>query len=196
MDIADQALALDVSAMEAAREWGVSVTEARAYLEHVTNAGSFYASAVAFPYGNDGVMLAVSTAESTRKENEHVRMDRVNEAFDEPSWIFYEVWLYQNMNLLNFSGIHHHEHGGHCIGRLDAFLDRDFPHIQWRQKYLYTTGGAPIAPVCVPCSPTSARVCGWSWSLGHRIKVTAALTRMSASSSRVWRRLAIARGIC
>ena len=53
----------------------------------------------------------------------------------------YDVWMFKKMNLLNFSGIHSSDHEGECMGPLDRFLDREYPSIQWRQRYLLTVGG-------------------------------------------------------
>ena len=87
-----------------------------------------------------GVILAVSTAESTRLEKQHKENDEAGVVFQHSSWTKYEVWVYRNMNLLNFSGIHSEEHQGTCMGSLDVFLDTHYG-TQWRQKYLLTSGG-------------------------------------------------------
>ena len=130
-----------------AQEWGVSIQEAQEYAAHVQGAGKYFAIAVAFPYANaargvdHGVVVAVSTPESTRYENMHHASDAAGQVFQQSSWTKYDVWVFKNMNLLNFSGIHSAEHGGERMGQLDEFLDREYPQSQWRQKYLLTVGG-------------------------------------------------------
>ena len=87
------------------------------------------------------VVLAVSTAESTRVENEHHQADSEGRVFHHASWTKYEVWTYIDMNILNFSGIHSAQHQGTRIGPLDEFLDRQYASLQWRQKYLLNATG-------------------------------------------------------
>ena len=119
----------DAQTQQQATRWGVSVEECQEYLAHLQGAGRHFATAVAFPYENvplsvfQGVILAVSTAESTRLEKEHQENEEAGVVFQQSSWTKYEVWVYRNMNLLNFSGIHSEEHQGTCMGSLDVFLD-------------------------------------------------------------------------
>ena len=55
----------------------------------------------------------------------------------------YEIWVYQGMNVLNFSGIHNSEHQGTCMGTMEEFLDRTYPNSGWRMKYTTCVGGTP-----------------------------------------------------
>ena len=102
----------DARAQRLADQWGVSTEEAQEYAEHITGKGKYFATAVAFPYVNEargvehGVIVAVSTAESTRAENLHHESDSRGEVFQQCSWMYYDVWVYRDMNLLNFSGLH------------------------------------------------------------------------------------------
>ena len=68
-----------------------------------------------------------STAESTRYENQHHVSDIAGEVFEHSSWTKYEVWVYNKMNVLNYSGIHSSEHEGQCMGPWDDFLDTEYP---------------------------------------------------------------------
>ena len=215
----------------AANRWGVSFEEAQEYLDHASGTGSYFATAIAFPFhhavhgpgvfARDGmdasptaawppfnvysesergglqnpcflclqvllcssigcflclptphwyfkahcgfqtcmlkrrlaacdaafapvpaqVAMAVSTPESTRVEHDHHLADTLGVVFNDASWCKYQVWKFNDMNILNFSGILTAAHQGTCIGPLDQFLDREYSHLQWREKYLLIIAG-------------------------------------------------------
>ena len=52
-----------------------------------------------------------------------------------PGWMKYEVWVFSDMALLNFSGILQSVHGGHRVGYLDQLLVMAYPGWGWRDQY-------------------------------------------------------------
>ena len=168
----------DAQTQEQATRWGVSVEECQEYLAHLQGAGRHFATAVAFPYENvplgvfQGVILAVSTAESTCLEKQHKENDEAGVVFQHSSWTKYEVWVYRNMNLLNFSGIHSEEHQGTCMGSLDVFLDTHYG-TQWRQKYLLTSGGQSyrhaIDLICIYISKKQYTIHNIQYNVQHKM---------------------------
>ena len=55
--------------------------------------------------GERGVLLAVSTAESNQAFQRSVLANQQGQTITEPEWWYFQVWWYQGLALLNFSGI-------------------------------------------------------------------------------------------
>ena len=90
--------------------WGMpsgSEERAREWLETVMNT-SYYTQAVVCKYvreGQDGCIVFVSTALSTRTAKENYLRNILGMPITDPSWMYYSVWWYRGLLVNNHRGI-------------------------------------------------------------------------------------------
>ena len=129
---------------ECMEQWQLPHTmyaDAKGYLE-LLKRGSYYAKAIMLPYSwpgpeglKSGLLVAVSTAESTTVFNEQLASNRAGQSCIEPEWAKYVEYWYQDLSLFNFAGIRQERHQGTEIGMFSAVLDVPCPRARienWR----------------------------------------------------------------
>ena len=105
------------------RTWGLQrdmYAQAKQWHETVANEG-YFATAIKIPWQREGVkgmLLAVSTALSTRVSAEKKAVNNVGGIITNPEWLYYEVWWYPGLALLNWSGITDTTYQGTELGML------------------------------------------------------------------------------
>ena len=127
-----------------------------------------------------GVFMAVSIAESNCMDRQHQDADGQGQVSSQPAWMGCEVWCFQNLNVLHFSGM------SWMHGMLTATGGRCIPGRR----------GTRIAQGCGVCSPTlwvSAH--GWSCPLGLRGEASIVSMLTSRCGMRVSSRRERRRGI-
>ena len=137
--------------------WGIPATaageEAAAFWYHVVSRDSFFSLAFQIPYaynGQPGVLVACSTAESTRIQAKNQDDLQSVGCITEPSFLFYEVWFYAGLAVLNFSGLTDPQHNPVSIGLLGDVLHKvcmEKGVRDWKKKYCMLDGGQIIQPL-------------------------------------------------
>ena len=102
----------DQSVNEKVEEWGIgylpdAMERARQWLRHVA-VNSYYATAFMVPYviaGINGMIVACSTAESTRMQNQNNQEQAEGMPIRDPSFLYFNVYWFPRMAILNFVGI-------------------------------------------------------------------------------------------
>ena len=129
--------------------WGLDNSmqaEAAAWYERVST-DTYIASGVMMPCqydGTQGVLVAVSTNQTSSLENQHNILNEQGILVTEPSWLGYEVWWFRGMAFLNWHGITDPAHQGVFAGYLGDVLDRlcasrGMP--QWRSQFCHIFHG-------------------------------------------------------
>ena len=108
----------------------------------------YFATGIMIPYtlkGVRGVLLAVSTSESTRVSKENHGIHQSGRMIKAPEWLFYQVWWFAGLAVLNFRGITESMYNGTNLNMLlGDFLDGIFSQkgIQdWKEKYCHMWAG-------------------------------------------------------
>ena len=87
----------DVAGYQATVEWLCILSTQR-----------YFTNAIQLPFsmnGTCGVIIALSTPESTRVCKENTALLEQGSYVLDPYWLYYQVWWYAGMSLLNFAGI-------------------------------------------------------------------------------------------
>ena len=90
--------------------------------------GSYFATGIMVPAvinGASGMLLAVSTPESTRVSKQNYLDNVLGRIISNPEWLYYAVWWYANLAFQNWSGITDAQYQGHEIGTLGDVLDTE-----------------------------------------------------------------------
>ena len=108
---------------------------------------TFFTTAIMFTFcidGVDGVILAVSSALSTNICKENMAQYQRSAVIDNPHWLYYDVWWYAGLALLNFSGILNNQYQGHLLSyQLGQLFDDVFASKMpnWRMQFCIMTEG-------------------------------------------------------
>ena len=105
-----------------ARQWAVFPELARAYLEYVDRnryfATSFMCPVVGMASAAgpvSGMLVAISTAESTRVHKENALEHSAGRGIRNPHWQYLQVYFFKDLAFLNFSGMHDEQYGGYPL---------------------------------------------------------------------------------
>ena len=131
---------------EMAREWGVSPANALWWYEHIQRNRPF-TKAMWIPMywnGEHGIMLGVSTPESTRRYQDDLLVNRDNRIITNHEFLLYACWWYPKLVVFNIAGISNPAFQGVMLQyNLGEILDRIAPPelVGWRSQYLSVAGG-------------------------------------------------------
>ncbi len=137
-----RATALDVD--ESMAKWGCPPEmrdQVKAYREKLVNE-SYFATALKMPMtwqGVNGIMLAVSSPQSTAVSKENARIAAAGGIITEPEWLYYEVWWFAGLAFLNWAGILETKFQGHQLSMLlGDFIDGvclQKGMADWKERY-------------------------------------------------------------
>ena len=104
-------------------EWQVSVDHVAEWVGHV-RANGYYATAIMcpaklpstrMPDGEDGMLIAISTAESTRIQKQNMIDHQAGRGIGRPYWHEFDLYWYVGLAFLNFSGITDSQYQGQKV---------------------------------------------------------------------------------
>ena len=113
----------------------------------------YFTTAIQMPYslhGIQGVVIAMSTAESSRVCKENMDLNQQGSYVFDPYWLYYQLWWFAGMTLLNFAGITDSRHEGQPLGMLgelvnDVAMRNGIKN--WREIYCRIGSGYFKAPL-------------------------------------------------
>ena len=134
-----------------ARLWGLNdaqegIHEASDYADRITEDTHFVtALMIPMPKEMAGILLAVSTGESTRVLHENMEANRRGEIIQDPHWLYFNLWHFEGMAMFNFKGITDNFCSGIDLNmKLGDFLDDHFTrmgNILWRNDFCRIANG-------------------------------------------------------
>ena len=81
------------------------------------------------------MLVATSTAESTRRQAENVREYAETGAVSEPHWVHYQLWWYEGLAFMNLHGITESRYKGTQMQQTLGMLLDELTGRAWRQVY-------------------------------------------------------------
>ena len=91
-----------------------------------------------------GLLMAVSTPESTRKTKDNYETARAGCIITEPAWLSYDCWFFQDLVPMNFAGILDNRYQGTFVGHLGDVLNQQCSALgmtNWKSQYTWIAGG-------------------------------------------------------
>ena len=77
----------------------------------------------------------MSTVTTTTTTTTTTTIKAQEQVSSQPSWTLFDIYVFENLSILNFQGVTKPEHRGTLVGSMESLLDRYFPQVDWRAKY-------------------------------------------------------------